>query len=115
MAMDRNALIKPETKALAWSPTVTPAGDTLPYGLGWFSTRYKGVRVVWQYGLWTAISTLLLKVPEQELTFVILGNTDALSAPYRLGGGDLASSPWAREFLDRFVIGGARLPGQPAR
>ena len=110
MAMDRNALIKPETKALAWSPTVTPAGDTLPYGLGWFSTRYKGVRVVWQYGLWTAISTLLLKVPEQELTFVILGNTDALSAPYRLGGGDLASSPWAREFLDRFVIGKEALP-----
>jgi hypothetical protein len=23
------------------------------------------------------------------LTFVILGNTDALSSPYRLGGGDL--------------------------
>jgi len=68
------------------------------------------VRVVWQYGLWTAISTLLLKVPEQELTFVILGNTDALSAPYRLGGGDLASSPWAREFLDRFVIGSQVLP-----
>jgi hypothetical protein len=32
MAMDRNALIKPESKALAWSPTVTPAGDTLSYG-----------------------------------------------------------------------------------
>jgi hypothetical protein len=68
------------------------------------------VRVVWQYGLWTAISTLLLKVPEHELTFVILGNTDALSAPYRLGGGGLAGSPWAREFLDRFVIGSEALP-----
>jgi CubicO group peptidase (beta-lactamase class C family) len=113
MAMDRNALIKPETKAVAWSPTVTPAGDTLPYGLGWFSTRYKGVRVVWQYGLWTAISTLLLKVPERELTFVILGNTDALSAPYRLGGGDISGSPWAREFLDRFVIGKEALPRLP--
>ena len=110
MAMDRNALIKPESKALAWSPTVTPAGDTLPYGLGWFSTRYKGVRVVWQYGLWTAISSLILKVPERELTFVILGNTDGLSAPYRLGGGDLSGSPWAREFLDRFVIGSEALP-----
>jgi CubicO group peptidase (beta-lactamase class C family) len=113
MAMDRNALIKPESKALAWSPTVTPAGDSLPYGLGWFSTRYKGVRVVWQYGLWTAISSLILKVPEHELTFVILGNTDGLSAPYRLGGGDLASSPWAREFLDRFVIGAEALPKAP--
>jgi len=34
-----------------------------------------------QYGLWTAISTLLLKVPEQELTFVILGNTDTSPLP----------------------------------
>jgi hypothetical protein len=38
------------------------------------------VRVVWQYGLWTAISTLLLEVPEHDQTFAILGNTDALSA-----------------------------------
>ena len=110
MAMDRNALLKPETKRLAWTPAVSPAGDTLPYGFGWFSTRYEGVRVVWQYGLWTAISSLLLKVPERELTLVILANTDALSAPYRLGGGQLESSPWAREFLDRFVIRKEPLP-----
>jgi hypothetical protein len=70
----------------------------------------KGVRVVWQYGLWTAISTLLLKVPEQELTLVIIANTDALSAPYELGAGKLETSPWAREFLDRFVIGSEALP-----
>lgn len=112
MAMDRNALLEPETKALAFAPTVNPAGDTLPYGLGWFSTRYRGVRVVWQYGLWTAISSLIIKVPERELTFVVLGNTDALSAPYPLGAGRLETSPWAREFLDAFVIGSVPLPGR---
>ena len=110
MAMDRNALLMPQTKALAWTPAVSPAGDTLPYALGWFSTRYEGVRVVWQYGLWTAISSLLLKVPDRELTLVILANTDGLSAPYRLGGGQLEGSPWAREFLDRFVIRREPLP-----
>lgn len=31
---------------VAFAPTVSVAGDTLPYGLGWFSTRYKGERVV---------------------------------------------------------------------
>jgi CubicO group peptidase (beta-lactamase class C family) len=112
MAMDRNALLAPETKALAFAPTVNPAGDTLPYGLGWFSTRYQGVRVVWQYGLWTAISSLIIKVPERELTFVVLGNTDALSAPYPLGSGRLETSPWAREFLDAFVIGSVPLPAR---
>ena len=71
----------------------------------------RGVRVVWQYGLWTAISSII-KVPERELTFVVLGNTDALSAPYPLGSGRLETSPRAREFLDAFVIGSVPLPGR---
>jgi CubicO group peptidase (beta-lactamase class C family) len=111
MAMDRNALLRAETKALAFAPVVSPAGDTLPYGLGWFSTRYRGVRVVWQYGLWTANSSLILKVPERQLTFILLANTDGLSAPWSLGAGLLESSPWAREFLDTFVLGSVPLPG----
>jgi CubicO group peptidase (beta-lactamase class C family) len=111
MALDRDALLRAETRALAFTPAVTPAGDTLPYGLGWFSTRYRGVRVVWQYGYWTANSSLILKVPARQLTFILLANTDGLSAPYSLGAGALDSSPWAREFLDAFVLGSAPLPG----
>lgn len=113
MAMDRDALLRPETKALAFAPTVSPRGDTLPHALGWFATRYKGVRVVWHYGLWTANSSLIIKVPDRGLTFVVLANADALSQAYRLGAGDLNSSPWAREFLETFVIGGLALPGGP--
>lgn len=109
---DANTPLEPETKALGFAPTVNPAGDTLPYGPGWFSTRYKGIRVVWQYGLWTAISSLIIKVPERELTFVVLGTTDALSAPYPLGSGRLETSSWAREFLDAFVIGSVPLPAR---
>jgi hypothetical protein len=67
--------------------------------------------VVWQYGLWTANSSLILKVPERQLTFILLANTDGLSSPYPLGAGTLESSPWAREFLDAFVLGSAPLPG----
>jgi CubicO group peptidase (beta-lactamase class C family) len=110
LAMDRDAFLRPETKALAYTPAVTPSGDSLPYALGWFSTRYKGVRIIWHYGLWVANSSLIIKVPERQLTFVVLANSDALSAPYRLGAGDLGSSPWAREFLDAFVVGSATVP-----
>jgi CubicO group peptidase (beta-lactamase class C family) len=108
MAMDRDALLMPGTKALAYTAAVSPSGETFPYGLGWFVTDYKGVRVVWHYGLWTASSTLVIKVPSQGLTFVLLANTDGLSAPYPLGAGKLDASPWAREFLETFAI--ARLP-----
>lgn len=110
MAMDRDAFLKPSTKALAYTPVVSPSGETFPYGLGWFSTDYKGVRVIWHYGYWTASSTLVIKVPSQGLTFVLLANTDGLSAPYPLGSGKLEASPWAREFLETFAI--ARLPIQ---
>jgi len=110
MAIDRNALLRPESKAVAFSPAVNPAGGTFPYALGWFATDYKGVRIIWHYGYWTANSSLIVKVPDRGLTFVVLANTDGLSAPYQLGAGRLDTSPWAREFLEAFVIGSVALP-----
>jgi CubicO group peptidase (beta-lactamase class C family) len=104
MAMDRDAFLTPATKDLAYTPVVSPSGETFPYGLGWFTTLYKGVRVIWHYGYWTASSTLVIKIPAERLTFVLLANTDGLSAPYPLGSGRLETSPWAREFLEAFVI-----------
>jgi CubicO group peptidase (beta-lactamase class C family) len=108
MAMDRDAFLRPATKALAWTPVVSPTGERFPYGLGWFATDYKGIRVIWHYGYWTASSTLVIKVPAQGLTFVLLANTDGLSAPYPLASGKFETSPWAREFLETFAI--AKLP-----
>lgn len=110
MALDRGDVISQAARDAAFAPTISLAGDTLPYGLGWFSTRYKGERVVWHYGLWTAISSLIIKVPSRGLTFVVLANTDALSSPYPLAAGRLDSSPWARAFLDAFVFGTAAVP-----
>jgi CubicO group peptidase (beta-lactamase class C family) len=104
MAMDRDAFIRPATKTLAWTRGVGP------YGLGWFVTDYRGVRVIWHYGYWTASSTLIVKVPAQGLTFILFANTDGLSARYPLGAGKLETSPWAREFLETFAI--ARVPVQ---
>jgi CubicO group peptidase (beta-lactamase class C family) len=108
MAMDRDAFLKPATKELAYAPVVSPSGETFPYGLGWFATGYKGVRVIWHYGWWTASSTLVIKVPAQGLSFVLFANTDGLSAPYPLAAGRLDESPWARLFLETFAV--ARLP-----
>lgn len=110
MAMDRDALLRPEIKALAYAPAIGARGRTLPYGLGWFSTTYRGARVIWHYGLWIGNSSLIVKVPDRGLTFVALSNTDGLSARYELGAGKLESSPWARAFMDSFVIGNAPLP-----
>ena len=71
---------------------------------------YRGERVIWHYGLWIGNSSLIIKIPERRLTFVVLSNTDGLSAPYQLGAGKLESSPWARLFMDTFVFGKTPLP-----
>ncbi|MEP7347983.1 MAG: serine hydrolase domain-containing protein, partial [Gemmatimonadaceae bacterium] len=108
MAMDRDAFLNPTTKALMYSPARSTNGGTLPYGLGWFVTQSGGVKLVWHYGLWTAISSLIIKVPERGLTYIVLANTSGISEPYDIVG-DLRNSPWAREFLDAFVNGSAAL------
>jgi CubicO group peptidase (beta-lactamase class C family) len=106
MAIDRNAFLRPETQALAF----TQAGPAIPYGLGWFVQTIGGVKVVWHYGLWTANSSLIVKVPSKGLTFVALANSDTLTSTVNLGNGDLMVSPVAREFVNGFVIGNAQLP-----
>lgn len=107
LAMDRNEFLTPATTSLAYTPMKANDGSSLPYALGWFATDYKGVRVVWHYGLWTSISSLIVKIPSRDVTFVLLANSDALSSPYQLGAGRLETSPWARLFLDTFIIAGA--------
>ena len=105
IALDRHRFIRPETRELAWSPTVSTRGKQLPYGLGWFTQSYRGTRLVWHYGWWPPhVSSLYLKVPEQGLSFIILGNTDALSRGFGLHRGNVLRSPAARLFLRTFVL-----------
>lgn len=61
---------------------------------------------MWHYGYWQQFSALYLKVPEKNLTFIVLANSNGLSAPFGLGDGDVLSSPFACGFLRTFVFGG---------
>lgn len=110
MAIDRHQFLSAESQARVFTATVSTRGDTLPYGIGWFVQRVQGVQVQWHYGYWTANSSLLIRVPERGLTFVLLANSDGLSRTSPLGAGNLLSSPAARAFLDAFVFGDAKVP-----
>jgi CubicO group peptidase (beta-lactamase class C family) len=102
-ALDSGLLLQPSTRDLAWTPSY--AGTTpLPTGLGWFVQSYNGQRIVWQFGsIDGAYSSLILKVPDRRLTFILLANSDGLSAPFSLSAGDVTSSTFARLFLRSFV------------
>ena len=104
VAMDRNLIVNETSKKLMFTPSISNSGDPLPYGLGWFVQIHKGQKLVWHYG-WApkAYSALILKVPEENVTLILLANSDGASAPFRLGAGNVLRSPFAVGFLDLFT------------
>ena len=76
----------------------------LPTGLGWFVQNYHGEPIVWQFGMIRGgYSSLIVKAPNLGLTFIVLANSDGLSAPFALESGDVTSSIFATLFLRLFV------------
>jgi CubicO group peptidase (beta-lactamase class C family) len=104
IAIDQNKFLTRETQQLAFTPTVSSKGEALPYGLGWFTQDYKGTKMLWHYGYWTANSSFILKIPERNITFIAMANTDNLSRPTDLGAGDALSSPVGMAFLKTFIF-----------
>jgi CubicO group peptidase (beta-lactamase class C family) len=116
-ALDAGRLLRPESRERAFRPTVSTRGGALPYGLGWFTQRVAGERVVWHGSWWPrAFSGMLVKVPERGLTLAVLANSDALSSP-KLGASNALLSPIANAFFRFFVLEGRegeRLRAVPA-
>lgn len=112
MAINNNIFLSEEIQNLVFSPAVSNAGLSLPYGLGWFIQNKFDVKIVWHYGYSTAVSSLIVKIPEQKLTFVILANNDMLSrgSPGIGSDNNVTRSVVAEEFLNAFVFGDAELP-----
>jgi hypothetical protein len=104
VALDQNTLLSQDTKEQMFAPTVSTRDTGLPYGLGWFTQRYRGLRLIWHYGFDYAASSLILKVPDENITFIILANSCNLSRPHPLGGGDVLTSAVALAFLRTFVL-----------
>jgi CubicO group peptidase (beta-lactamase class C family) len=108
-AFDGNSLLPDDLKAQVFSPMISNSGKPLPYGLGWFIQEKEGIKLTWHYGYWVGMSSLIIRVPGKKLSFVLMANSDMLSAPYPLGNGDIWVSPYAKEFLKSFVLAGAKL------
>jgi CubicO group peptidase (beta-lactamase class C family) len=95
-AFGSELLLRSDTRELAW----TPVADGTPTGLGWFVQNYRGERVVWHFGLVpNAYSSLIVKLPARNLTYILLANSDRLSSPFKLESGDVTTSVFATVFL----------------
>jgi CubicO group peptidase (beta-lactamase class C family) len=102
-ALETDLLLLEETRNLAWTRGVGDDGLPLPTGLGWFAQVYQGQPVVWQFGLNEGYSSLVVKLPQRRLTFILLANSDRLASPFDLESGNVAPSLFATLFLRLFL------------
>jgi hypothetical protein len=106
MALDEGKLLKASTVARTLKPAIGTVGRTPTFGLGWFVQDVRGVSLAWQFGQAFESSGLVIKMPEQRVTFVVLANSDGLSRRRRLGDhGDVLISPAAMLFLNWYSAG----------
>ena len=105
VAIDRDLVYSSRAKRQIWTPARSPTGATFPYGLGWFVFDRRA-RLYWHYGWYPdAFSSLLLKMPDRQLTLILLACTDRASSVFFLGNGDPLRSAFVTAFLDTFSRG----------
>jgi CubicO group peptidase (beta-lactamase class C family) len=113
IALDADRFLDPATKAIMLSPSIEIHGPDRTYGLGWFVQDYQGIRLEWHYGLAFGHSSLMIRAPEQGLTFVVVANTSRLTGAYDMGAFDITETGPGRLFVESFVLGNEPIP--PAR
>lgn len=99
IALDENALLTAESYSAMTQPFVLNDGRKSPYGLGWSTQVVGGEPVHWHYGYGDSYSALLIRLPRRKVSFILLCNCGAASAPFYLGYGNLLTSPFAVAFL----------------
>ena len=104
LALKDGVLLEADTLAEAWTPPVGGDGRILPHGMGWFVQQAEGETIVWQFGTGEdASSSLVVSMPEREITFIMLANSPGLVEPFSLADGDVTVSPFVRLFLGLFA------------
>lgn len=89
-----------------FTPAVAPDGTTLPYAFGWYVQEYKGEKLIWHSG-WdekVGFSALYLKVPERNLTLLLLANSEGIWWGNSLDNAEVEESLFAQLFLNHFIL-----------
>jgi CubicO group peptidase (beta-lactamase class C family) len=108
IALDQGLLLGNAAKNEMFSPAYSTYQNRqdLMYGLGWYVQDFDGLELIWHCGRWApSTSALYLKVPEKNLTFIVLANMDNLTVPFAgIGDGDVSKSALALAFFRYFIF-----------
>ncbi len=109
IALDRDELISPESRAGMMTPTPLNNGEAAPYGLGWYVQEYAGRTLVWHSGWWEeAYSALYLKIPSLNVSFIVLANSEGVWWGNPLDEAAVEGSVFAQVFLSAFANQGTQ-------
>jgi CubicO group peptidase (beta-lactamase class C family) len=104
IALDQGVLISAKSRDAMIAPAKSKTGTTLPYALGWFVEKYNGHKLVWHSGWWeNAYSALYLKIPEMDVSFIILANSEGIWWNNPLDKAEVHRSAFAQAFLRAFA------------
>lgn len=109
IAIDQHVLLKKETQDKAWTPSLSNSGKRLPYGLGWFVMDHYGTKIVWHTGDWgSGFSAILFKIPEKNLSLIVLANSEAfVEHQYAIGQvmvDDVVRNAFVVRFLEMYGL-----------
>jgi len=79
-ALYTDVLISDSLKAEAFSPTISSRNRSYKYGYGWRLKEVNGKKVVYHNGLWNGYTASLTRYVDDELTIILLNNTNAAVA-----------------------------------
>lgn len=103
VALDSGQLVSARSRERMMTRARSSSGATLPYGLGFYVQEFRGRKLVWHSGWWgKAYSALYLKVPEENLTFILLANSEGVWWDNPLDQAQVEESQFAAAFLERF-------------
>ena len=107
IAIDTGLLAPEAVNKRLFTPAKSPDGTELPYAFGWYVQEYRGEKLIWHSG-WdekAGFSALYLKIPERDLTLILLANSEGMWWGNPLDKAAVEKSVFARAFLDHFVFG----------
>ncbi|HYH09382.1 MAG TPA: serine hydrolase domain-containing protein [Thermoanaerobaculia bacterium] len=103
-ALERGTLLSPPSYDAMMRPMRSPAGESLAYSVGWFAQQYEGHEIRWHSGWWDdAYSALYLKVPDEDLTFIVLANSEGIWWDNPLDSAQVQQSAFAQAFFRAFL------------
>ena len=107
IAIDRGTIASPTIKQKLFAPSILNDGSISPYAFGWYVQDYRGEQLIWHSG-WdedAGFSALYLKVPNQNLTLILLANGEGLWWGNPLDRASVEDSPFTQLFFHYFVFG----------